>query len=459
MTTFRRLLALLACAVSGLAVVASAQAAASLTQEVAALNVLRKAAGETALTTGGALSLQVAREALTAEDGSTHNSGSWRAGQLCMSCEEYQVEPGSPDFLTPQTRFAALGGTGTLALALLQGPLSLAGEGRRADGILLDPRAVSLDLIRDSQGMMMLAVVIDPSTTFTRPVASWSGTVDPALTSGVGVLVPSTVKGAGSLSETRGSALVRLAAQDAPGSLYAHVEETVGGARFVSFGDAFDGDLQLAYGARYHFRVGSLDLPFATRTLPAHAVSAGFRFDANVSAAGRAEVRRYLAQATPLFRRMVAKVDGLTTIQVATLSACGGGSSGCETWDVKRNRYLVTFAPGVLGGGEGRYSFYFEIGSVLAATGFDSTAWNAWQALMRRESPVAYAHVYHTIPLAEVAADQFAYFASGGAPGAGGYGDPVLCPAGVYRRWLAANWKLRPPIEQNPLAPVYLRFG
>ena len=452
------LLTLLAAALAGLALAAGAQAAApSLTEEIAALNALRNAAGEPTLPSGGPLPLQIAQEAFTAEQETDHVlQGTWRgSGQVCSACDGFQLD-GSPDFLTPQARYAAVGGTGTLALALLQGPLSLAGEARRAEGILLDPRAVSLDLLRDSQGLMMLAVVIDPSKPFTRPITSWAGLVDPALTSGVGVLVPQTVKGAGSLWELRGSTLVRLAAQDGPGWLYAHVEDTVGGARFVSFGDAFDGDLQLSYGARYHFRVGSLDLPFATRTFPAAAAHAGFRF-ASVSAAERAAVSRYLAQAAPSFRRMVALVDGLTTIQVAPLSACGTGSSGCETWD--GDRYLVTFAPGVIDGRNGRFILYSVLGSVLADTGFDSTTWNAWQSFMRRQSPVAFARATHTAPLSGIAADQFAYLAAGGASGGGGYGEGMLCPAATLARWLAENWKLRPLIEQNPLAPEYLRLG
>jgi hypothetical protein len=290
----------------------------------------------------------------------------------------------------------------------------------RASALVLDPRARTFSASRTPRGLLLLAVTIDPSLPFRRPVRWPTGRIDPRRQLWVQVVLPPGTRGPPRLLERRGANEVIAA--------YPLAETRgLGGARLVSFGLS----TVLAYAHRYRVHVGSISVPIATRAAPAGFVRRSWTF----AALGERDRRAFLAivrrTPTPL-QRIFTELDGATLVL--------GRGHGCFLADacerVENGRTTIGFRRSVE-----PFVVMHELGHVVFDIGLDETG----RRLFRSAFIDAGWRTACCTPLTEIFADQLAFWALGGKPGdVESYADRMFLPRERFAHLLRQNAAYRP---------------
>ena len=327
--------------------------------------------------------------------------------------------------LDPRDLYKERGGAGTIGFALWRAGWSAEQNVSvffRASALVLDPRARTFSAARTPRGMLLVAVTIDPSAPFRRPVRWPTGELDPRDQLWVQLVLPPRTGGAARLVERRGSKTV----------LVAHVladTAGLGGARIVGFGLSS----VLAYGHRYTAQIGTVAIPVTTRAAPADFLRRSWTF-VSLGKSERSAFLSIVRRTPPLLQRILADLDGATTV--------GGGGHGCFIADACENaengRATIGFRRGLE-----PFVVLHELGHVVFDIGLDETG-----ARLFRTELIRAGFDWDNeccVKLAELFADQLAFWALGGKPaGVESYLERMFIPPRRFEEFLRQNAGYRP---------------
>jgi hypothetical protein len=230
-----------------------------------------------------------------------------------------------------------------------------------------------------------------------------------------------------------------------------------GGAQLVQVDVNNDDGLRLAYDTSYTLDLGGSVIRFRTTALPRAYLDRSWSFDSTMTPTARTQWAQATSTLSPFAARVLNEIDGAVTV---SRKSCGGGAESgdsCATWVDVPLRYTVWISPYDFGAPNAtRFVALHELGHIVEFLGLDSTGYAAFKALFERSPswrgcfPDHFGDG-HCVPLAEIFADQFAYWTTGFAHDPeGGYGDPPLASAADFGHVLAEQFAFRPPYWRNP---------
>lgn len=325
--------------------------------------------------------------------------------------------------LDPRDLYRARGGNGTVGFALWRAGWSAEQNISvffRASAMVLDPRARTFSAARTPRDMLLIAVTIDPSASFRRPVRWPTGEIDPRRQLWVQLVIPPGTRGSPWLLERRGSKAVLVAYP---------LADTVGleGARLVGFGLS----TTLAYGHAYSARIGPLAVPLTTRAAPADFLRRTWKF-VSLGKHGRIVFRAIVRRTPPLLQRILAELDGATTV--------GGQGHGCFIADACENAENGLATIGFRKDLE-PFVVLHELGHVVFDIGLDERGARLFRTELLRAGWRDRGHV----KLTELFADQLAFWALGGKPpGVESYLERMFIPPRRFEAFLRQNAGYRP---------------
>jgi hypothetical protein len=329
----------------------------------------------------------------------------------------------------PRALYAERGGRGAVELAIWRAGWRAAQNlsvFHQASALVLDPRARTFSAATTPKGMLVIAVSFDPRAAFARPVRWPPGHLDPRRQLWASVLLPPGTKGEARLIDRRQGKTLTIARP-------LDEERGRGGSRLVALGF----NSQLGFARPYRLRVGRLELPLATRSIPRSFLRRSWSFRSMPPSQRRA-FRAVFRGRAPLLRRIANELDGAVTVV--------GGGRGCGA-----DACVKPTRTGELLGVTSVRTFWVlhELGHVVWALGLDQPGRDVFAETIERR--------WHCtgsgcVAIEEIFADQLAYWALGVRPrGVDDYGDPVLIPRAVFGRMLAREYAYRPRPALGPI--------
>jgi hypothetical protein len=272
---------------------------------------------------------------------------------------------------------------------------------------------------------------------------------DPGSPLGLSFISPAPLTSKVTLTELRGSVPVSL-------PVVAYKAALSGGAQLVQVDVNNDDGLRIAYGASYRLDLGGTIIRFHTSPLPTAFLERTWTFDPSMTATARAEWARATGALSPQAERVLNEIDGAVTVSRRSCGGAGEGGDSCATWVDVPLRYTVWISPYDFSVPEAtRFVALHELGHIVEFLGIDGAAYEAFRTLFA-QSPswrTCFPDQYDggCVPLTELFADQFAYWATGlPHDPEGGYGDPPLATTAAFGRVLAQQFAFRPPYWRNP---------
>jgi hypothetical protein len=200
----------------------------------------------------------------------------------------------------------------------------------------------------------------------------------------------------------------------------------LGGARLVGFGLSS----VLAYGHRYTVQIGTVAVPLRTRTAPPEFLRRSWEF-ASIDPGQKQAFLNLVDRSPPLLRGLLDELDGATKII--------GGGHGCHSADAceyaENGKATISFhvvEPFVV---------LHELGHVVFDIGLDETGALLFQAAVRE---AGWRHEC-CVKLAEIFADQLAYWALGGKPpDVRSYTDRMILSPERFAQLMRQNAGYRP---------------
>jgi len=313
---------------------------------------------------------------------------------------------------------------------------------------LIDPRTTSVGVTPGSHSGVNVRFSGDgapPPAALIRPRR-----YDPASPIGLSFISPAPLTGNVSLTELRGSVSVRL-------PVVADKAPLPGGGQLVQVDVDNDDGLRLAYSTSYRLDLGETIIRFRTTALPAAFLARSWTFDPTMTAAARSEWLRDTGALGSLGEHVLGEIDGAVTVSERACGGAGEGGDSCATWVDVPLRYTIWISPyDISVPAASRFVALHELGHIVEFIGLDGAAYAAFRTLFERSPswrkcfPDSYGGG-RCVPLTEIFADQFAYWATGFKHDPeGGYGDPPLATAADFGRVLAQQFAFRPPYWRNP---------
>lgn len=366
----------------------------------------------------------------------------------CSSCDSFpSLDPLSSTDLSAVDAYHAAGGTGTLELALIPSGWTVQ---RILDTLpwirplMLDPRATTITVEPGRAGVQVIAVAADTSSPAGRTV-SWPR--DPVQPSGVGgltVIAPAAAHQTVQLLERRAGIYTPLASLTDAGDGFP-------GSRVFT---AVSGEtLRLAYSTVYRIDTGAGSAVFTTAGINAQVRARGFAFH-GMTAVQKQTFSRAFVHVPALVKQIRASLDGAIGISAdgasrcgAGLSCAGGSSAGFHMW-MNAQHLRSQFS---------QFVVLHEFGHIVNFLGIDDKGMASFAQAFHR-SPKWKSCFSHSLgqcpPLAEIFADQFAFYASGLTNVRSGYGDPQLIARAAFGRLLARTFLIRSSGLYDPFAPA-----
>lgn len=311
------------------------------------------------------------------------------------------------------------------------------------DALALDPRARAVGTSPGKKGTVWVAFDLDSSLPLARAVLPRR--VDPGSPVGLTVLLPAPGEPV-RLFEMRGNGEVRLPVKPS-------TARGPGGTQLVEVDAPGDADLQLGYGRRYRLELGERAFSFWTSQVPASYLAKTWRFAPSMTPAARAAYLGAFAGAPALARRIAAQLDGAILVRRAF---CGEPGTSCAD-SHEDGSYSISITPADFADPpSARFVSLHEFGHMVDYFGLDDAGYKAFRDLFRNSPAWRRCFPDDTsdtgcVELAEIFADQFAYWATGFTDDpAGGYGDPPLASRADFGRVLAEQYAFRPPFWRNP---------
>ena len=338
-----------------------------------------------------------------------------------------------------------IGGSGDWTVDPADGatPLEAMGSWPQLLAVLFDPRTTVAATGAGASGAVELALLSDTSQPLPRPILPLR--LDPASPFEPAVLLATRPRSL-QLFETRGDSelLLPLAVTRVPG---------VGGAWLAQLQGDDDG-VRVGYASRYRLVVDGVSHPYVTASLPQRFLARSWSFGPTLSAADRRRYKAALATAPAFARQLIATIDGAVHVE---RKACDDQDSSCAEFS-EQGAYSISIAPADFADSfaDLRFVTLHEFGHLVDYLAFDARSYAAFTSLFRRSPRWRTCFPDDTsstgcVELAELIADQFAYWATGlRADPSGGYGDPPLADPVAFERVLRQQWAFRPPRYRNP---------
>jgi hypothetical protein len=327
--------------------------------------------------------------------------------------------------LDPRNLYTERGGSGTIGFALWRAGWSAEQNVSvffRATALVLDPRARTFSAARTPRGMLLIAVTIDPSASFRRPVRWPTQELDPRRQLWAQFVLPPRTGGSARLVERRGSKTVVVAHP---------LADTVGlgGTRLVGFGLSS----VLAYEHRYTARIGPVGLRVRTRAAPADFLRRSWTF-VSIGEHDRRAFLGIVRRTPPLLQRIMGELDGATTV--------GGSGHGCFIADACENaengRATIGFRRSLE-----PFVVLHELGHVVFDIGLDETGARLFRTELIRAGWDWDKRC--CVKLTELFADHLAYWALGGKPpGVESYIERMIISPRRFAEFLRQNAGYRP---------------
>lgn len=337
----------------------------------------------------------------------------------CAVCDGFMEQGRSVD---PIREYRRLGGRQPIGFALWRAGWTARQNLSvffRAAALVLDPRARGFAAARTPRGMLVVAVSVDPSARFPRPVLWPDAPVDPRRQLWTAALFPPG-QGYPNLYERRGDRDVTVAYPLATG-------EGAAGARFVAFGL----NASLAYARTYSVGTGRIAARVRTRAAPRSFLDKSWTFT-SFGAAERHHLLGIVGRSPSSLQRLLRELDGAVKV-VGGAGACLIADACAEAvGDRARIGFTGSLDPFVV---------LHELGHVVFDLALDERGRRSVLAALQR----AGWDQYCCINLSEVFADQLAFWALGRVPrGVETYSDLMFLSRAAFGRLLRENAAYRP---------------